>query len=846
MSESFTKEAYQIIYKHPTWKEKAKNYEENLAVKLFHNSYTKAAVKTALGKISRILTAYYGTQGQPLTEEQRQTVQAAGAITDLGEQALDVSGNNIQVNKTLVRALMQGRRDNTGAGQVKKLEAGDLKEDGTTYTAEEAEQENEQTLNAVINGNGNLREQMTLLYNGMFINGGTKKAEIAQGVSLKGVLQGVKRPAANQPASALSEINYDLLEGLDSYKSGEDVFSTYSLARDLEKRNEELQGKGNWFTRWWRGFKRGWNAAFSNTFNRSKRKNGKGLGLAHYQRLGIAPSARERAFSVEKGENGQEQLKWKEGEAYFEANEEITAEGLRHTAGVSGTTLRMLGAYRLMGASQKELLDFRLALIAWMVSSHDHSLYEILKGSHNAGVKGSEDISEAAVMYMNVDPLDTDILRKNFTEDGQFPHEVVFKEKLNELRDAREEKALELIEGREEALRERADSEEAAKDKRGRLNQKKIEKNDLYKKIKAITTKINNAAKVYAKDTDGSRRRRDEENLALFQGQMQQLQQELAELEADVRSAEQRARDAYDNAPDKLFYTSDRAALNNKDATKLVAHDLALNIYTTGAYLSMNLGKKWTSLVSLIALIGKRADREKFGTYEGSYRAESWSLGLVSQVHDMVRLAARMAEEALEERGAVLSTNNNDAGYLHAAEINTYRGEKNSGSSYSQAGSTYETEAFTSTSKSFDKALMYFGKSIENASYDKAVFAIYKMNGKGSVDVSALSKVPDEKEVLVQPGTGFIVETPLVRNVSVEALRSNPNHIVEDKSVTKEQLREEVQLNDQGKVNERNIRHVNVVKLVEQYGPAEKRRARYAGREDVKEQISNSFRRRGR
>ena len=245
MGDSFTKEAYEKIYKHPKWKTVAQDYEEQLAVKLFHNSYTKDAVKTALSKISRILTAYYGTEGRPLTEQERQTVQAAGAITDLGEENLGMQGGDIPVNKTLVRALMQGRRDNTAAGQVKKLVEGDAKVDGSTYTAEEAEQENMQTLDAVMNRDGNLREQMTLLYNGMFINGGSKKEDIQSGVSFKGVLQGVKRPGAEAAISPLSEINYDLLEGMTQYQEGKDVFDTYHLARDMEKRSEEMQGKGS-------------------------------------------------------------------------------------------------------------------------------------------------------------------------------------------------------------------------------------------------------------------------------------------------------------------------------------------------------------------------------------------------------------------------------------------------------------------------------------------------------------------------------------------------------------------------------------------------------------------------
>ena len=104
----------------------------------------------------------------------------------------------------------------------------------------------------------------------------------------------------------------------------------------------------------------------------------------------------------------------------------VTAEGMLQTAGPSGTTLRMLGAYRLLGAGKTDLLNFRLALIAWMVSSRDHSIYEILKGSHNAGVKGREDLSEAANMYRTIDPLFEDLIREEFAPNRRFPHETIY------------------------------------------------------------------------------------------------------------------------------------------------------------------------------------------------------------------------------------------------------------------------------------------------------------------------------------------------------------------------------------------------------------------------------------
>ena len=135
MGESYTKEAYKSIYKHPKWKGEAQHYEEHLAATLFHNTYTKNAVKTALGKISRILTAYYGAGEKTLDRQQTQTIEAASAITDLAESTGNGTGD-IAINKTLVKALMQERRDASSVGQVMKVTTEDAssEEPSRNYT----------------------------------------------------------------------------------------------------------------------------------------------------------------------------------------------------------------------------------------------------------------------------------------------------------------------------------------------------------------------------------------------------------------------------------------------------------------------------------------------------------------------------------------------------------------------------------------------------------------------------------------------------------------------------------------------------------------------------------------
>jgi len=845
MGDSFTKEAYEKIYKHPKWKTVAQDYEEQLAVKLFHNSYTKDAVKTALSKISRILTAYYGTEGRPLTEQERQTVQAAGAITDLGEENLGMQGGDIPVNKTLVRALMQGRRDNTGAGQVKKLVEGDAKADGSTYTAEEAEQENMQTLDAVMNRDGNLREQMTLLYNGMFINGGSKKEDIQSGVSFKGVLQGVKRPGAEAAVSPLSEINYDLLEGMTQYQEGKDVFDTYHLARDMEKRSEEMQGKGNLLTRWWRGFKRAWSAAFSNNFKRSKRKNGDGLGMGHYRRLGIEPSARESAYSLQTDEDGNQTLLWKEGTAYYKPNDEVTAEGMLQTAGTSGTTLRMLGAYRLMGASAKDLLDFRLALIAWMISSHDHSLFEILQGSHNAGVKGTEDISEAATMYMNIDPLDADLLREGFAVNGEFPHEIIYKEQLNELYQARidrEKKA-----GTFDALNEKRTRFEAQldgvmgtmADEIDAIEAEMFKRMDDLSYYQGLLMGANPMA--FADDFDGTQRQECAYLVQQLHEEIEEYQARITKLDNDLAMSKQKMQEDIMQNPDikmlhpTLYMRND--FMSGTDAHLMKAYDLALNIYSTSAYMAMNNGQKWGNT------IGKMQLKSKKGGYQGAYAEEYKDGKLLEQIFDMVRISTRMVQDALEERGTrdVSEDNPNLPDSEHASYMTTFRGEKGNGSKYMTQGYEYENNYLTSSSKDWTQALSYYAKQIKALGPKNAVLISYKLEGKGAVDIENASAYQYEREVLIPKGTKFRVTKPLVRNVKISDLMEDAVNYQSD-TVTEEELNAEVAAyvnNPSDVVNA--IKHVNVVQVIEIDGPGARRRQAKRASEEARRSIRASL-----
>lgn len=654
MGDAYTKEAYKLIYQHPDWQATAQEYEDRFAANLYHTGYVQEAARTALTKLSDTLVSYYRLKGSPPEKEQMESMEA------LGQVAGQVSGRRPDDWKVLEETLLQ-RNSASGAGQIGRRMAGDkatrwdvmrLDRDNTEpLTEEEAARLNQENMEAVISGNGNLREQMTMLYNGMFLNGGKTTEEIARSRSLKNLLLNITPEEMEQMKrmGVDADISFDLLKEMGHYDSREDLFDTYSMARDLKRGRDKMRGRGNFLTRWASGIRRAFNAAFSSKFTRNTKsaEERKGLGRDHYDHLNLGLSVRESANGVVDG-----QLQWKEGQSYFRMDTPVTADGMLQTAGPSGTTLRMLGAYRLLGAGKTDLLFFRLALIAWMVSSRDHSLYEILKGSHNAGVKGWEDLSEAALMYRTVDPLEEEELRNRLAPNHRFPHETVFLKIVDEFRKKQGKEA---------------------------LAQKVLPGEDAYEEV---------------------------------------------------------------------------------DAT-----EQAIGYYTGDLYIVMNVAQKYGDIAAHMMLDSLSKDPES---------AEKLNLREVkASAYDIARLSSRMAQEGLEERGrrkaAVEEMEEYDA---ETAEMDpvyqaermdssrayrgiTYRGGKLS-KIYRGTGS-FITKGFLSTSLSTQIAKHFYDETEEPES-NTAFFKFY-LDGKGSVNITDMSQVSGEMEVLVPAGTKFeIVE----------------------------------------------------------------------------------------
>lgn len=825
MGAGFNAGAYEKIYQHKDWEKTADEYEVKFAANLYHAPYVQQAAKTALTKLSRMLNAYYDEK--PKTEDPKIMQDAAAVAQAAGE----VAEEPVEVTDTLVKALLPEGDSATGAGQIGRKTKG-MTEDNPEWDA--ALEQDKANLDAVINGDGNLRERMTMLYNGMFINGGRSKDQIANSHSLKNMMAYIEQSDIDGK-SELSGVRLDLLSEMKQRSNRKDVFDTFSIARDLKRYSDKKDKKGTVIGRFFRGLSRAFNAAMSSKFTRKTKAADKriGLGLQHYNDLGIGLSEREMANTYDPQN---ENIRWQEGSAWYEMKKRVDSKGMLQTAGPSGTTLRMLAAYKMMGASYKDLLQFRLALIAWMVTSKDHSLYEIMKGSHNAGVTGDEDLTEPATMYMTVDPLPIDVLRQEYAPEHQFPHEKVYKIMLNELRDkraarakVRQEKALKdssiwnmnddrvylrghLKELNTEltALRKSRSAAESAVKKGDSFEREvrsaanallgkkvitqeefnyytSLKKDELIaqnipgqlaeklagvpenmkKVVKNLAQRMNDLAKsipAYLKGVEELPKLR--EQVQIFEDQQRYVQGEIGWRRGDLAQKGYESTEENNFALYSKFSTKDEEGnvhAVEEDATVGNAQDIALNVYTTGAFLTMTRGQKYWNGFGKRALSDKRVDeswKTGFGSYENSSSQEIHDDGMEDAIFDQVRISSRMAQDALEERGMV-------EGKAYVGK--TYRGGRLSGYLRGSVGSEITISSLMSSSKLISKASEYYMKSKDKNGAEDSVLIEYDMKGKGAVDISGVSKVQSEGEVLIPANTKF----KIVKSVQQEQVEQS-------------------------------------------------------------------------
>ncbi|GGL68539.1 hypothetical protein GCM10010129_09910 [Streptomyces fumigatiscleroticus] len=300
-------------------------------------------------------------------------------------------------------------------------------------------------INQFFSRDGNVRELMTAVYNAAYYN--TTGADGGAGkLSLKEILNGIIGPRP-QLASTLG-MNEEELKKHSAFLNG--------WTRPLLEAAANLKGKGYNYAR--DPYALGNILAQSNseTFagdtlemissqaprkERSEAdKQANRKSPRDYEKRGAPLSDRELAFAGRPGPD--DKLPWTEGYAYFEINEasswskSAAGRGIPVVAGMSGTTTRMLKTFQWMNVSGVDVFDYRMALMGWMLPSWDHSLYEMLRGSWAAGVKGPRESllgsgKGAALMYQNIAPFTEEELRQNVCVNGQFPHELMYLAEAN-------------------------------------------------------------------------------------------------------------------------------------------------------------------------------------------------------------------------------------------------------------------------------------------------------------------------------------------------------------------------------------------------------------------------------
>lgn len=876
---SYIDDAYKDeIYKSPKWEPTARKYEREFAANLYRSDLVQQTAKSALVKLSTILNAYYAsrehgealdhvingiTTGQ-LTEDVQQ------GVAELNQVAALVAGEAPRPTAVLEAALLSGVKNNrTSAGQIGNAVL-ELEDNASQEEREQAHEQNFANLSAVINEDGNVREQMTMLYNGTFINGGRTNNEIAHSQSLKNLLanitvEDVKRmrvlgmAGGNETLKNLN-IDFDMLDAFSGQRGYDgDMLDSVPVSINMRQESERKKGKGTWLGRKIRALYRAAKDGINYKLKRkAKPADTEGHGEAYYNNLGLNLSAREAAY----GKNQEGKLLWKEGSAWGEYSTPVTDTGMVHVMGTSGTTLRMMAAFKFLGASKQELLNFRLALMAWMVTAEDHSIYEVLCGSHLMGVKGYENVDDAIEMYQTIAPLSRDEIRNEYAPDRRFPHETVYIELLDDIARRRaeghkKENVLMFSMGKEseqyakqkyqnklkplaknhgdaagkylEALmsvRKRFvnklgdnsfDDEVArhvrddmlnemysridnyfGKDAKIIFNMTPWELHDWYlecgEETKKIEKQIETLSKQLAKKQGSARAHNAEEQESISKDN--QKLEELRELKnqyeqetnmylyardymalgemglVDMENGEDVSAFNIHSLQEDVSFIKDENIQSNvkKDkknentAALYNAQQLALNIYTTGAYQAMTVGATLGKTIGhwfFNATVNNESDtKEKY-----FLRADETDMQdgeLLKMIESAIRLSSRFSQDTYREKSSIYGEKDaaNDVHNIivHDIEDNSFfKGTVYRGGRYSKgAESGFETGSLTSTSESLGAAMVFYNNAMGKwYNFKKGLLMRMEMTGLSGLSIKEYSNVRGEEEVLVPVGTRF-------------------------------------------------------------------------------------------
>ncbi|OQR65488.1 hypothetical protein B6E66_03950 [Streptomyces maremycinicus] len=371
------------------WQEAAEEFEKRLGAYSFGHPRALAAARKTVSRLKQLLIAYARTEHK------------------------DVALANRSFFKD----------DKTSAGQV-----------GEGMTTAQ--------INEFFARDGNVRELITAVYNAAYYNKGAE-------LSLKDILNGIIGPKP-QLASTLGMNQEELKKHsafLNSY-SRTALYATASLKGKGYNYEKDPYALGNLL---WQSESETFagdtlemiNSQGPRTERSEADKEAHRKTPRDYADRGAPLSTRELDFVGKPGMD--DKLPWNEGTAYWEIQQNESwpktnaARGIPVVAGMSGTTTRMLKTFQWIKVSGVDVFDYRMAVMGWMLPSWDHSLYEILRGSWAAGVKGPGESAAkagkgAALMYQHIAPFTEEELRQNVCRDGQFPHELMYLAEANKPR----------------------------------------------------------------------------------------------------------------------------------------------------------------------------------------------------------------------------------------------------------------------------------------------------------------------------------------------------------------------------------------------------------------------------
>lgn len=751
MGNKYVDNAYRdIVYKHPRWEDTAREYEKGFAKALEEETFVKEATRGALTKLSNMLNSYYGVRR---FQEEHPEECKKGDFSALYDFAGGREEGNVAVGEVLEESFLS-------AGLEAPFRNRAILPDGEEWENEEEEAAahlgNQRMLDSLINGDGknHLEMQMRLLSAGFIQSGGDTQEEI----------DGIR--SYKQMMTRLTPGDRRLME-----------LSGYSFGKE-----KPVKKRGNFVSRFLAGIGRTLKSAFS-----GKKPEQDSRKETESRIYGLTPENVEllyrQAEGVQKTEEGQ--------------NGRTTAEGMLQKAGVNGTVMRMLAAYRMIGAGKSELLYFRLALIGWLCSKGDVSLYEVLNSSRLAGVTGYEDLSDAVAMYRSVDPLSPEEIRM-YAPKGEFPQETIYKLMVREAGLTRKKR----IDQKNEKLRE----ENAGYDVEKVYAEIEQLEGEIAKKEEELEKHLADAG--IGEDRMEKLLAADEASLSPLEKAIRdtytKMEEKISELE-DEREAKKKETLSkgfdrwYDFSNANLFENSVFGISEDVEKDEkgveipkelhtldLDANELALNIYTTSAFKIMNESQKYGE--GLIRqkyrhrkLLGKLFHVNTDASFREATEEELDDEGLVDQVFEVLRLSNRIVQDALDENAALgldgepeetaeMSDGEQETEKKNGTDI-TYRGGK-SASEFSSQGAVYETKSLTSTSRASCVAENFYNQSTtgymdvpfkdySDGIYDKCSIVEFHIDKRSGRYVDEISQYRGEKELLLPAGVRFKVAKPL-------------------------------------------------------------------------------------